>query len=115
MNIENIVNRYIKGLSDKIDSDPKFNLFKTEDPDFNKDILLKEVKVVSLKNMARYGTPSVQYDQILDILKYIKKSNEIGKLLESNNAYITHINEDGTFQYVFTNRGYKILKDMRLI
>lgn len=110
-----IVDKYIDALSRNIDTNPKFNLFRSNDPDFDKTLLLKEVRVVALENLKSNGSPNLKPYQLLDIMKNIKKSNEICKLLETNHAYITHLKEDGTLQYVFTNFGYRHLKNMNLL
>lgn len=113
--MSDIVDRYIHNLSHKIDTNPKFSLFKSKDPDFDKEIMLKEARYVALENVKISGKPDLDTNQILDILKKMKKSNEIAKLLERNHAYITHIREDGSLVYVYTNYGYKILKDLGFI
>lgn len=113
--MEQIVNKYIKILSEKIDNNPRFTLFRTDDPDFSKDLVLKEARIIAIENMKETGKPHIQPYQMLDILRSIKKSNEIGRLLEANHAYITHIKDDGTLQYVFTNYGYKRMKNLGLI
>jgi hypothetical protein len=113
--VEDMVDKYIRALSYKIDNNPKFTLFRSNDPDFNKDIVLKEARMVAIQNMKETGKPNIQPHQMLTILKNIKKSNEICKLLEANHAYITHIKEDGTLQYVFSNFGYRRLKALGLV
>lgn len=110
-----MVEKYIRALSYKIDNNPKFTLFRSNDPDFDKDLLLKEARIVARQNMKETGRPHIQPYQMLNILKDIKKSNEISKLLQAGHAYITHIKEDGTLQYVFTNFGYRRLKNMGFV
>lgn len=112
---DKIVNMYILTLSEKIDSNPSFSMFKDNNPDFDKELVLKEARIIAYENMQIESTPNLKPYQFLDILKYIKKSNEICKLLEANHAYITHINSDGTLHYVFTNYGQKSLNSMGLI
>lgn len=112
---DRIVDNYIQALSEKMDSSKKFVLFRGNDPDFNKELVIKEAKILAYKNLKTTGVPYIKPIQLLDIFKYIKKSNEIAKLLESNHAYITHIKEDGTLQYVFTNYGYRVLRNQNLI
>lgn len=115
MDIDKIINTYISALSNKIDTNEKFTLFRNSDPDFSKEILLKEAREIAYDNMRTKGEPNLQAYQLLDVLKYMKKSNEIRKLLTNNHAYITHIKEDGTFQYVYTNYGYDTLSNLGLI
>ena len=110
-----IVEDYINALSEKMETSEKFKLLRSGDPDFNKELVIKEAREISYDNLETTGSPNVKPQQLLNIFKKIKKSNEINKLLEANHAYITHIKEDGTLQYVFTNYGYSVLKNKDLI
>lgn len=113
--MNDLIKKYLKALDRNIETNPKLKAFKSNDPDFNKDLLLKLAKDVAIENFRETGTPNLSPYQLLDILKEIKKSNLIIDFLQKKHAYITHINADGSLQYVFTNIAYKKLKDENYI
>ena len=113
--MKDIIDKYIENLRKGMDNNPKLSMFGNDDPDFDKELVLKEARIIATENLKQFGSPNIEPRQFMDILKNIKKSNEILKLLEVNHAYITHIKEDGSLQYIFTNYGYKKLKNLGII